>query len=182
MRMIEGPFSMYMTPEETSLLVSLVKSVSPRVMIEFGCNYGVTAARLLDNVSTLEKYIGIDVPIDHSPTLKCQMAEVPRGAGTFASDDQRFFLLTTEHMLAPDELERCDAVFIDGDHSYEAVVHESHLARTLLRPGGIIVWHDYNNPAVEVTQALDMLRNEGWRIDCVENSWLAFMRAEGRRP
>jgi hypothetical protein len=26
-----------------------------------------------------------------------------------------------------------------------------------VRPGGIIIWHDYGNPTVEVTQVLDHL-------------------------
>ena len=70
-----------------------------------------------------------------------------------------------------------DAVFIDGDHSYKAVVHESKLAREVVRPGGIIVWHDFQNPAVEVTQALTEL---DWPIMSLRGSWLAFMRIEER--
>jgi hypothetical protein len=31
---ISGPFSKYMTPHETAILVALVKSVAPKVMIE----------------------------------------------------------------------------------------------------------------------------------------------------
>jgi hypothetical protein len=40
----------------------------------------------------------------------------------------------------------------------------------------MICWHDYNNPAVEVTQALNSLIGEGWKIESIPNSWLAFMR------
>jgi hypothetical protein len=45
----------------------------------------------------------------------------------------------------------------------------------LIRGRGIIVWHDYSNPAVGVTEALDRLHDEDWPIEHVENSWLAFM-------
>jgi predicted O-methyltransferase YrrM len=167
-----------MTPHETAILVALVRSVAPRVMIEFGCNAGVTAGRLLENVPTLQRYVGIDVPFDHVTTLRCQQSEVPVNAGAHAADDERFFLLTVRSQtLRTGHLEPCDAVFIDGDHSEAAVLHESRLARRLLRPGGIIVWHDYQNPSVEVTQTLDRLHGEGWAIDCVEDSWLAFLRA-----
>jgi len=174
---IKGPFSKYMTPQETAILVALVKSVSPKVMIEFGCNEGLTAKRLMDNVPTLERYIGVDVPRDHVPTLACQSNEVPLFPGLHVVDDNRFYLLFASSAdLTADELEPCDAVFIDGDHSEKAVIHESHIARALLRPGGIICWHDYDNPAVEVTSAVDKLIEQGWPIDCVEHSWLAFMR------
>jgi predicted O-methyltransferase YrrM len=170
-------FSKYLSGTETSILVDLVKSVSPRVMVEFGCNIGITAKRVLENVETLERYIGIDVGPSHVTTLACQASEVPERAGVFAADDPRFFLLTSPSIrLSPDDLEPCDAVFIDGDHSDEAVTCESYMAEELVRRGGIIVWHDYGNPAVEVTTALERLALDGWPIKSVEGSWLAFMR------
>lgn len=36
-----------------------------------------------------------------------------------------------------------DYIFIDGDHSYEGVKNDTEKALQLLKPGGIIVWHDY---------------------------------------
>lgn len=176
---IRGPFSQYLNANETAILVALIKSVSPRVMIEFGCNLGITAARVLENVPTLERYIGIDAPAWHQTTLKCQQSEVPAAAGCYIAHDPRFYLLTTRsQLLRTGHLEACDAVFIDGDHSEAAVLHESRLARRLIRTPGIIVWHDYFNPAVEVTQAIDRLRDEGWPIEHIDNSWLAFMRID----
>jgi predicted O-methyltransferase YrrM len=170
-------FSKYLNMQETSILVELVREVNPRVMIEIGCNLGVTAKRVLENVPTLERYIGVDVPADFETTLECQMEEVPERAGAYAADDDRFFLLECpSFILTADKLEPCDAVFIDGDHSEAAVTHESILARELVRPGGIIVWHDFNNPAVEVTKALTKLYENGWNIKAVDFSWLAFMR------
>jgi len=173
---INGPFSKYLNWRETAILVALIKSVAPRVMIEFGCNEGYTAARILENVPTLQAYIGIDVPPDHDTTLPSQSTEVPACAG-HAVLDERFYLLTkSSRLLTASDLEPCDAVFIDGDHSEAAVLHESRLARALVRPGGIICWHDFENPAVEVTRALVSLHSEGWPINAVAHSWLAFMR------
>ncbi len=174
---LRGPFSRYLNATETAILATLIGSVNPRVMIEFGCNRGITAKRLLENVPTLQRYIGIDVPPDYETVLWCQQSEVPRHAGCDAADDARFLLLTAPSWsIRAEQLEPCDAVFIDGDHSAAAVTHESVLARALLRPGGIICWHDYGNPAVEVTAALDALHDQGWPIQCVEHSWLAFAR------
>jgi Methyltransferase domain len=170
-------FSRYLNVNETSILVDLVRSVAPKVMIEFGCNIGITAKRVLDGVPSLERYIGVDVDEDHVPTLPCQLDEVPKRAGAYVADDPRFFLLSRPTIdLRSDSLEPCDAVFIDGDHSETVVLYESKLARELIRLGGIVVWHDYGNPAVEVTSALDQLHFNGWPIVSVENSWLAFMR------
>jgi predicted O-methyltransferase YrrM len=174
---LAGPTSQYLNGYETSILLALVRSVRPRVMIEFGCNDGITAKRMLENLPSLQKYIGIDVPFGHNPTLLCQLTETPVNAGWCAADDPRFFYLEKRsQLLCTDDLEPCDAVFIDGDHSCEAVMHESRLVRRLIRTPGLIAWHDYSNPAVEVTEALDTLHSEGWPINCVEGSWLAFMR------
>jgi len=175
---VKGPFSRYLGVYETSLLVALLNSVAPKVMIEFGCNAGITAARVLENVLTIERYIGVDLPPDDKQTvLDCQRPEVPVNAGCYASHDPRFFLLAVRsQLLRTGHLEPCDAVFIDGDHSEQAVLHESRLAYRLMRGRGIIVWHDYGNTSVEVDFALNRLIAEGWPINAVEKCWLAFMR------
>jgi predicted O-methyltransferase YrrM len=171
---IPGPFSTYLNANETAILVALVKRVRPRVMIEFGCNTGMTARRVLDHVPSLEKYIGIDVPSYFRTFLECQRDEVPRSPGCFA-DDARFFLhVSASQLLGLADLEPCDAAFIDGDHSRDAVMHDSRLARRLVKRGGVIVWHDYLNPAVEVTGVIEQLAREGWPIDAIDNSWIAF--------
>src|SRR5215469_1173103 len=170
----------YLNEVETGLLVTLVNSVKPRVMIEIGCQEGRTAKIILDNVITIETYIGIDLSPEGEPTLACQRSEVPNlSAGVYASNDPRFWLLTNDRGslgIGPQDLEPADAVFIDGDHSAKAVTHDSFLSRALVRPNGIIIWHDYNNPAVEVTQTLDMLANQGWPIIAIKDSWLAYCR------
>ena len=169
----------YLNAEETAALVSLIASVKPRVVIEIGCNQGITAATILKALPYIERYIGIDVPPDHKTTLACQQSEVPKVAGWCAANDPRFWLLTNERGsfgIGPQDLEPADAVFIDGDHSAKAVTHDSFLSRALVRPNGIIIWHDYKNPAVEVTQVIDELKNQGWPIKTIENSWLAFCR------
>jgi len=171
--------NLYLNEVETAILVTLVTSVKPKVMIEFGCNQGRTAKIILDNVLSIERYIGIDVPPDHEPTLECQRSEIPRSPGIFAASDERFWLLVRDRGSAgigPQDLESCDVVFVDGDHSDRAVTHDLHVARVLTRPGGIIVAHDYGNEAVEVTRAIDRLCDQGWPWQHIEGTWLAFMR------
>jgi predicted O-methyltransferase YrrM len=171
-----NPFLNY---RETLILIALVRSVEPKVMIEFGCNAGRTARNVLDHIPSLEHYIGIDAPFSHMPTLAQQVSERVLCPGLFAYENPRFVLMIRERGsldLTPQDLPPCDAAFIDADHSEQAVIHDSRLAFELVRPGGVIVWHDYGNQAVEVTQALDQLCNEGWPIEHVEESWIAFCR------
>jgi len=170
-------YNFYLNSEETSIVVELVNSVASKVMIEIGCNRGHTARTLLDHVPTLERYIGVDVPFEHEPSLRAQRGEIPVEPAKHAAADKRFYLLLRSSMLIkPEDLEPCDAVFIDGDHSERAVLHDSDLARALLRPGGIIIWHDFNNESVEVTPALHRLHSCGWPIVAVQSTWLAFCK------
>lgn len=170
--------SHYLNNQETTIVAHLVAAVQPRVVFEFGVNRGLTAKAILDHVPSIELYVGVDVPPDHDPTLACQRTEVPRFAALAVRPDPRFKLLMRDsRTLVAEELEPIDAAFIDGDHSREGVEHDSRLARELLRPGGVIVWHDYGNGAVEVTEVLDKLRGEGWPLEHVEGTWLATMRA-----
>lgn len=37
----------------------------------------------------------------------------------------------------------CDLVFVDGSHAYSYVASDSAKALELVRPGGLVLWHDY---------------------------------------
>lgn len=39
--------------------------------------------------------------------------------------------------------ESMDYIFIDGDHSYSGVKNDTRISLEMLKPGGVIVWHDY---------------------------------------
>src|SRR5262245_44867391 len=124
----------YLNASETAGLLGLLASVRPKVVIELGCNTGRTAMNVLQTLPSIEGYVGIDVPHGHETTLACQRREVPLTAGLHAANDARFFLLEADsRTLAPADLEPCDAVFIDGDHSEGAVTHDAELARALVR-------------------------------------------------
>ena len=38
-----------------------------------------------------------------------------------------------------------DLIFVDADHDYESAYRHSVTALNLLAPGGVILWHDYQN-------------------------------------
>ena len=169
----------YLNGDDTSIVVALVRSVSPRVVVEIGTSIGLTARCILDRVPCIECYIAVDVPPDHEPTLSGQRKEIPPIAGIEAMSDPRFEVVIRNGGsagLSKGDLPLCDAVFIDGDHSFKAVFSDSVVMRRFVRPGGVIIWHDYLNPEVEVTDALDYLYDETqWPIQLVERSWVAFL-------
>jgi len=173
------PGQQYMRPIELQAIVALVHDVKAETMIEIGVNEGFTARALLDNVKSLQRYIGIDVEQGYQFELPAQARERPSNPGWIAAPDRRFELLIRPRGsldCTADDLPKADAIFIDGDHGKIAVEHDSLLALDLVRPGGIVIWHDYDNPETDVTDVLDMLFNEGWDINLVKDTWIAFER------
>jgi hypothetical protein len=167
----------YLVGGEMEVIVALLRGINARSMIEIGCRDGRTARVLLHNVTSLERYVGVDVVGTYKPALPLQRKEMVPSPGFLAAGDPRFELCIRERGsldLSPIDLPGCDAVFIDGDHGEEAVAHDSTLADAIVRPGGIILWHDAQNGAVEVRRVLDRLRAEGWPIEFIPNTWLAY--------
>jgi predicted O-methyltransferase YrrM len=169
-----------MNSGELETLVVLVRSVWPHHVMEFGVNVGRTAKAILANVDGIDLYTGIDVAPGYVPAKAVQRNEVPSHPGKLVADDPRFHLVVRPRGsldLTAKNLEPCDAAFIDGDHGREAVLHDTALARALVQPGGIIVWHDYHAlGTVDVKDVLDEMHQAGAPITHVEQTWLAFER------
>lgn len=170
----------YMPPGDLATIYALVQSVAPRAVIEFGVNEGRTAAALLRNLPSIETYVGVDVTPGYVPKLAVQRNEVPTAPGRLASDDPRFQLVLRKRGsfdLTAADLPKCDAVFIDGDHSRAGVEQDYRLARALVRPGGIIVFHDdHDLGTVDVRDVLDDMHAHGDTAVHVEGSWVAFQK------
>jgi predicted O-methyltransferase YrrM len=62
-----------------------------------------------------------------------------------------------------------DFVFIDADHSYEAVKADIEAWYPKVRPGGMLAGHDYNEPSCGVTQAV--CERFGPRVTAVGTVW-----------
>ena len=80
-----------------------------------------------------------------------------------------------------------DTAFIDGSHTAEVVASDTRRAVRLVRPGGLVIWHDFC-PLDEVTRACESTRDvvafiashieelgqSFTRLFWVEPSWLLF--------
>jgi predicted O-methyltransferase YrrM len=170
----------FMNPGELETLCALIGSVNPRVVVEFGVNTGRTAKAILANVMGIEHYVGIDVTPGYVTAKQVQRGEVPLDAGHMVKGDPRVELIVTaqgSHGMQPDELPMADAIFIDGDHSRFGVENDTMLADRIVRPGGIIIWHDYHTlGTVDVKEVLDEMVAKGRPIVHAEGTWIAFQR------
>lgn len=170
----------YMLPWESGILLTQLDSIRPKRMIEFGINEGFTASSILKWIDSIEFYVGVDVPFTHRMPLVGQQGEVPKEPGHLVKTDPRFELI----LRHSDSIEDADTLiaskapfdvaFIDGDHSYAAVMQDQELACRIIPPGGWIFYHDYTNGTVEVTRALDDLHRNGRGLVHIQDTMLAF--------
>jgi predicted O-methyltransferase YrrM len=148
-------------------------------VIEFGINTGRTAQALLEYVPDIERYVGIDVPPGYHTEKVAQRLEVPAYAGELVLEDERVGLIVREggsQAVHATELPYADFVFIDGDHSRAGVENDTMLAMQRTRPGGMIVWHDYNDGgAVDVREVLDEKFEKGWDLWHAKDTWIVYM-------
>jgi predicted O-methyltransferase YrrM len=167
----------YLLPGEMEIIVALVRSVAAHSMLEIGCRDGRTARVMLDNVATLQSYIGVDVPMTYCPGLVSQRSEMVADPGCYAISDDRFRLVIKPRGsldLKLEDVGAFDAIFIDGDHSEAVVSYDSKLALAAVRPGGVVIWHDYMSRHLDdVTRVVDGLAVS---INHVAGTWLAFCK------
>jgi predicted O-methyltransferase YrrM len=170
----------FMNEGELEVLIALVRSVGPRAVLEFGVNEGRTAKAILQNVDGIETYQGIDVLPGYVTAMPVQRKEVPARPGWIVADDARFELILRKNGsrdLTTADLKPCDAAFIDGDHGWQGVLHDTLLCQKLVRPGGVVIWHDYHGQGtVDVRDVLELVQAHGVGIQHVEKTWLAFLR------
>lgn len=100
-------------------------------------------------------------PCDHSDELVANLKRYKIGAKIHCG--------TTEEMAPTLDEQSFDLVFIDGDHSLPAVQLDIKESLRLLKPGGVLAFHDYGtakDPAVAI--AVNELLAEGaeWLDQC----------------
>jgi predicted O-methyltransferase YrrM len=70
-----------------------------------------------------------------------------------------------------------DFIFVDGEHSKNYLLNDSEIALSVVKPGGIIVWHDYTGWD-GVTSGLDLFAKRNRHLDIVhlKGTTLAFTK------
>jgi hypothetical protein len=159
----------WQNPQEWEIVQALVQGISPRLIIEIGSLEGGTLSTwfsLSPRVISVDRVADGDVPEE---TRQAQMLGHSGAWATLAMARKCSFrgIYEDSHEMAtrikvweallclwnlpdyrsstrelPEGPPRADMLFIDGDHSYEGVKQDFEMYGPLVRPGGMILFHD----------------------------------------
>ncbi len=138
-------------------LKHLIEVNNYKTMIEVGVDTGKTTFFLLDNLPHLTIYaVDLDIKKFYNNTVKERYGErlKPIQGSSYLVADQ-----------FPDGF--ADIVFIDADHSYEAVKKDIVAYTPKLKPTGVLTGHDIDYPGVnravnELIEDFDVGPNFVW--------------------
>lgn len=123
-------------PNELAIFLKLVSDINPEVIVEIGSYAGGT-------LYAWRQYAKIVVGIDLPAASTFSSTGKPREShGTLSILADSHKQSTLEHLQAILGGRRIDVLFIDGDHSYEGVRRDYCMYAPLVRPGGLIGFHD----------------------------------------
>ncbi len=178
------------TPAELMIISAFVKQRQPAVCFEIGTFDGRTTENMAANQPDGGKCYTLDLPpgdadkaalplasgdktyIDKPASGARISAQAKSGKITQLYGDSGTYDFSPYHG-------QVDLMFVDGSHSYEYVLSDTEAAWKLVKPGGLILWHDYDSrwwPGV--TRALNQLQSQDARFASVrniENTALCFM-------
>lgn len=172
-------------PHELALLCAAVRWLRPRSLFEFGTFDGRTTWHFARNAGPESRLWTLDLPLDHPARFR---TEHDRSVGkVHGVQVGAHFLDTPEEeritQLHQDSLEfdctpfekAIDFCFIDASHEYKHVRTDTENALRMVRPGGLIFWHDYSRWWPGVQRCLDGL-SQSLPVFRAENTSLAALQ------
>lgn len=139
--------------KELQDLLEIVEKLNPKKIIEIGTFYGGTLWFFIQASKNLETFTVIDLPIPPTDERHQDMMSSRAQWLSWIKDGQEIHdkignsrqpeIIASVFRENPD----CDIdlLHIDGDHTYEGVKADYENYKNLVRPGGLIVFHDVVN-------------------------------------
>jgi predicted O-methyltransferase YrrM len=129
--------------EESELIASLVLRLKPIATLD----WGLGDAAVCMAITLAKRHLGISVP---HITLDPFQHSISKDVGLIQLRERKIdgdveFLAqrSDEYLVAAAAAGRTfDFIFVDGDHSFGGKVTDAYLADRVLRPGGVIAFHD----------------------------------------
>jgi predicted O-methyltransferase YrrM len=151
-------------------LASLLES--PKIGAEIGVERGTTTRQLLTAFPGLHM-IAVDAWAAHEPYEDWPMEEIKREFLTCAESlPGRITIMNTSSVSAAKKIPdgSLDFVFIDAEHTYEAVIQDIAAWAPKVRDGGFVTGHDYSRKCPGVRLAVDEIYPQA-SVDCISAVW-----------
>lgn len=164
---------------EKASLMALVRHYKPQLLFEMGTFTGATTVSLARAAGKDATVHTIDLPDKEIVWGPAVRAAIGRRLTERTESDASIIAHrcnTKSFDFAPFE-RKVDFVYIDASHEYHDVLHDSNAALRMVRPGGIVVWDDYQATIPGVVRALREL-SRTHRIFQIELTRLAVLRAD----
>ena len=143
-------FWMIQIPSEIKWLLNQVANLKPRVVVEIGTKLGGTLFLFTKVADPSAVIVSIDYPDGHGggypksrEKFYMSFAQYHQKVNLIKADSHDSHTLTNLKEILKGQ--KIDFLFIDGDHSYEGVKMDYEMYGDLVRPGGLIAFHD-NKP------------------------------------
>ncbi len=131
------PRGAWSTPlADVASLLKVVVCAKPKKLMEVGSFRGYTALYMAQHALPDAKIVTVDSYPEHG--------EAYQNSSYASMIERRVGKISTE-LFSQDAPGSYDFIFLDADHSYEAVKHDTKLLLPLVAPNGFFVWHDYAN-------------------------------------
>ena len=174
-------FSLMQLEEEFVPALEIVASIEPRRIVETGTCHGGSLFSWAQAAAPDARLVSIDLPM--GPGGGGYTAEYAPRFTQFCAPDRHLTCILDDSTSATtvrrtrDALggEPIDFLFIDGDHSYEGAIRDFELYSPMVRPGGLVMFHDIRRHTNPDAYGVHRLWNElKERYDHVE-----FVGSEG---
>jgi predicted O-methyltransferase YrrM len=140
----------YMNDDELEWLASAARNA--RAILEFGCYQGRSTRALADNTNGV--VFAVDpwgLPYYNDDGSQAKWLDVENAHKYFKDNMNDLIKIgrvvpIQDYSWAFHSAFKFDLIFIDGDHRYDQVRDDIHLALRYVRRNGIISGHDYGHP------------------------------------
>jgi len=163
---------------ETELLAQLVLTVKPEFSVDWGLGDGaatmaIVLSRRFDGSPS--RHVSLD-PFQHSISKDVGLIQM-RTRGLMANLEFREDLSEDFLVQSHKANREFDFIFVDGDHSFLGKIADAFLLDRVLKPGGVVVFHDslFQSTSAAVTS---LIRDRNYSVlnICIEPKWKVLAR------
>ena len=117
-------------PDVCQFIGSLIKMNGYKNILEIGVFEGETSVKMIEALPIGGKYTGIDI----NDYRKIDFNKAGKGWNFILGESIKVLANMPEHHF--------DFIFVDGDHSWENILPEFKEIERVIKPGGVIAYHD----------------------------------------